>query len=340
MSASVIPQSHADLELAEAALHSLARTDPSVRVETQEGQLLVQGLGALHLEIIEGRLRDEFNVRFEFGKRRVSYRESLSPSDPQMLVPENWTTNAAGKSVTTSISLSLRPLEEDETGDLSWDGNIVLRDGGRPLLLSDTYHNSHDPWAHIARGISSTLSNSPHSSLPLSRLHITVNGFTCPSDTPVSILSGASAIILRNNIRARDMGSIMEPFIQLRILVGEDCLGKVVKDLTEHGGEVLSLTGSGSSMGDDDVQPYSTNGLYIPPKWLSPNTTSSAFRELQSISPRRSIHALAPLSRMLDYSIRLRALSAGHGQFEMAAAGFQVVNESRKQEILQEIGRA
>ncbi|EEB87548.1 hypothetical protein MPER_15064, partial [Moniliophthora perniciosa FA553] len=80
ISASVVPNSHADHLPVQEALESLSRTDPSVRVDTQEGQLLVHGLGALHLEIVEGRLRDEFAARFEFGKRRVNYRESLSPS--------------------------------------------------------------------------------------------------------------------------------------------------------------------------------------------------------------------------------------------------------------------
>lgn len=76
MSVSVVPHSHADLEPVEEALNALARTDPSVRVETHEGQLLVHGLGALHLEIVESRLREEWKVNCEFGRRRVSFRES------------------------------------------------------------------------------------------------------------------------------------------------------------------------------------------------------------------------------------------------------------------------
>ena len=55
---------------------------------------------------------------------------------------------------------------------------------------------------------------------------------------------------------------------------------------------------------------------------------------------KRAVQAVAPLSRMLDYSNRLRALSGGHGLFEMSPAGFRKVNEVRKMEILREIGRA
>jgi len=75
MSALVIPLSHPDLDPVQTALESLARTDPSVHVDTQEGQILVHGPSTLHLKIVEGRLQDEFDVRFEFRQCRVSYRE-------------------------------------------------------------------------------------------------------------------------------------------------------------------------------------------------------------------------------------------------------------------------
>jgi elongation factor G len=79
ISASVIPRSHSDLQPVQNALESLSRTDPSLRIDDQEGQILVHGLGALHLEIVERRLKDEWKVNFEFGRRYVSFREGLGP---------------------------------------------------------------------------------------------------------------------------------------------------------------------------------------------------------------------------------------------------------------------
>jgi elongation factor G len=140
------------------------------------------------------------------------------------------------------------------------------------------------------------------------------------------------------------MGPVLEPFIKLKISVHEDTIGKVVKDLTENGGEVLDLASDTTSAisGDDEVVPYSMDGLYIPPKELSPSSASSASSKFSIGTPRfkRTIHAVAPLSRMLDYSTRLRALSGGHGLFDMLNAGFRQVSDSRRLEILREIGRA
>lgn len=334
ISASVLPNSHSDLEPVQTALESLNRTDPSVRYDLQEGQILLHGLGALHLEIVEGRLREEFQANFELGKRRVSYREGLGPDYTLPLAPGSDNTEIAGTPVT--VALDIRPLRDDEEGNPLWDGNIVLNKAGKPIASPET-SSTANPELLIASGIASALSNSPHSSLPLSHLHIQIKDWTTPS--PISLLTGASAMIMRNRIRKVGMGSLMEPYFLFKVSVTEDTLGKVVKDLTEHGAELQEL-GDGLSEGDE-IGGYPEDGNYIPPEMLSPSSSGSTLKG-SNASPKlkRSIHALAPLSQMLDYNSRLRALSGGHGQFDMVNAGFRFVAEPRKQEILREIGRA
>ncbi|KII95074.1 hypothetical protein PLICRDRAFT_25697 [Plicaturopsis crispa FD-325 SS-3] len=336
MSASVIPQSHSDLGPVQAALESLARTDPSVRIDVQEGQVLMHGLGALHLEIVEGRLRDEFQANFELGGRRVSYRETLSPTAPAE-VSDTWDTMISGKPVSATIALAVRRLREDEEGDPAWDGNVVVDKLGKPLPFPESSRNTDDAMAQVAHGLSSTLSTSPNSSLALSHVHIQVLSLEYPAQA-TSILAGASAVVLRNYLRAAGIGPLMEPYIRLKISVNEDSLGLVIKDLTEHAGEMEDLGSGSSGASDEELGAYPSDGVYVPPAWLSPSSASSPSAD----SPRlkRSIHAVAPLSQMLDYSNRLRALSGGHGLFEMANAGFREVSDSRALEILKEIGRA
>ncbi|KAG6821611.1 hypothetical protein H0H93_000120 [Arthromyces matolae] len=337
IAASVIPQSHSDLEPVQEALNALARTDPSVRVDVQEGQILAHGMGALHLEIIEGRLRDEWGVRFELGTRRVSYREGLGPGTPEPNC-NLWQTDSGGKQVEIMVSLQVRPLSPDEKGDPIWDGNVVLDEQGERCPSPDTLTGT--PRAHIFQGIASALSISPNSSLALSHLHIRLESFSLPNNAPISLLTGATAVILRNRVRSAGIGPILEPFVRLKVTVPEDSLGKVVKDLTENGGEVLDL-GSGATLeedGDQEIGGYPEDGVYMPSLKLSPSGVSESGPG--SYRLKRSVHALTPLSKVLDYSNRLRALSGGHGLFEMSNAGFKEVSDTRKIEILKEIGRA
>ncbi|THH32893.1 hypothetical protein EUX98_g1262 [Antrodiella citrinella] len=334
MTASVVPNTHADLQPVEEALQALSRTDPSVRVETHEGQILVHGLGALHLEIVEGRLRNEWNVNFEFGTRRVSYREGLGPAvvSPE---PSSWTTELGGKQVVSTVQFTVRALEPDEQGDPVWNGNIVVKEDDVPLTISESTPSQRDLRGYIAQGISTALSSSPHTSLISTHIYIKVEKYEHPKDAPSTVLAGAAARVLREWLKKAGMGPIFEPYIRLKVNVYEESLGRIVKDITEHGGEVLDLA-SGAE-GEDEVDGYLSDALFVPPESLSPSSLASTH---DATTLRRSIHAVAPLSRMLNFSNRLRALSAGHGVFEMENAGFKQVASDRRLEILKEIGRA
>ena len=332
MSVSVIPHSYADLEPVENALSALARTDPSVRFETQEGQLLVHGLGALHLEIVESRLRDEWKVNFEFGKRRVNFRECLGSGDVSG-ISNTWSTDLGGCSVRVQVGLSVRALEEDEESDPLWDGNLVLSPKGRPIPPGELHSDANDPLAQIAKGLLSTLSSSPNTTLALSRIRIQIQDIEFPKEAHPSVLAGASAAIFLNVVRAAVHGDLMEPYIRMKISVDEGSVGRIVEDLGEHGGEVLDLDAAVAEEGE----PFEDDATYIPPQWLSPSTGKAA--KSTSAKMRRTILAIAPLSQMLDYSTRLRALSGGHGLFQMANDGFRTVSSQRTVEILKEIGR-
>ena len=75
----VEPRSTADQKKMGLALAKLAAEDPSFRVRTDEesGQVIIGGMGELHLDIIVDRMRREFNVEANIGKPQVAYRETL-----------------------------------------------------------------------------------------------------------------------------------------------------------------------------------------------------------------------------------------------------------------------
>jgi len=80
MQMSIEPESTKDDKALEEALAEMISEDPTLRVATDEesGQMLVRGMGELHLEIIVDRLQREKRVRVRTGRPQVSYRESVS----------------------------------------------------------------------------------------------------------------------------------------------------------------------------------------------------------------------------------------------------------------------
>lgn len=335
ISASVIPRSHSDLQPVQNALESLSRTDPSLRIDDQEGQILVHGLGALHLEIVERRLKDEWKVNFEFGRRYVSFREGLGlkPATPDWNV---WKREINGKHISLKVPLTIREMEPSERGHPGWDGNIVIDERGRPVPVPDPTNGSM--MTYIAEGLMDALSNSPHSSLPMTHLHIQVGDLKTLTSKVPAIVTAATSAALRKRISDAGMGPILEPFVLLKISVSESSLGKVIKDLTERSGEILDLEDGAS--GQENGEGYSDEGIYIPLDWLSPSASPSTLARSAGSHIKRSVQAVAPLSQFMDYSNRLRSISEGHGVFEMSSAGFREVSEERKLEILKEIGWA
>jgi len=175
----------------------------------------------------------------------------------------------------------------------------------------------------------------------MTHVHVQVGRLKELTTRVPAIVTGATGTILRRRIREAGMGPILEPFVALKISVNESSLGKVVKDLTEHSGEVVELSdGDVGPSGQEDIGGFSDEGVYIPPEWLSPSGSHISRTISYGSRMKRSLQGIAPLSQFLDYSNRLRAISEGHGIFEMTNAGFKQVTQERKMEILREIGRA
>ena len=80
ISVAVEPRSQADHEKMAVALSRLAQEDPSFKVHTDEesGQVIISGMGELHLEILVDRMQREFKVDASVGNPQVSYRETIS----------------------------------------------------------------------------------------------------------------------------------------------------------------------------------------------------------------------------------------------------------------------
>ncbi|HXW07644.1 MAG TPA: elongation factor G [Vicinamibacterales bacterium] len=87
ISLSIEPKTKADQEKLGAGMQKLMAEDPTFRVKTDQatGEVVIEGMGELHLEIIVDRLRREFSVDANTGRPQVAYKETLTrPADGEM----------------------------------------------------------------------------------------------------------------------------------------------------------------------------------------------------------------------------------------------------------------
>jgi elongation factor G len=80
ISIAIEPKTTADMDKLAQSLDRLAVEDPSFKVSTdaETGQMIISGMGELHLEIIVDRLLREFGVDANVGRPQVAYKETIS----------------------------------------------------------------------------------------------------------------------------------------------------------------------------------------------------------------------------------------------------------------------
>jgi elongation factor G len=95
------------------ALKCLQREDPSLKVQYEDdmenmGQVVIQGMGELHLEIIKDRILKEYNLKVFFGEMQIAYKERPTVKTTKQINLEK-TINSKVNSV--SIELTLLPVK-------------------------------------------------------------------------------------------------------------------------------------------------------------------------------------------------------------------------------------
>ena len=111
----VEPKTFADIDKLQAALARLSDEDPTFDVKTSEetGQIIIRGMGELHIEILLDRLRREYKIECNQGNPMVAYKEAFKGS---IIHTETYENILAGKNRFAQISVEVGPADEDEKG--------------------------------------------------------------------------------------------------------------------------------------------------------------------------------------------------------------------------------
>ena len=105
------PKSTKDHDKMLDVLSVLADEDPTfvVRIDDETGQIILSGMGELHLEVLVDRLFKDFKVQGRVGKPQVSYRETVTRA---VTAQESFAKEIAGKDHEASVTLGVEPLTD------------------------------------------------------------------------------------------------------------------------------------------------------------------------------------------------------------------------------------
>ena len=217
----------ADQDKLTESLHRLSEEDPTFRFHTdaESGQIIISGVGELHLEILVDRLKREFNVPVKVGKPQVAYRETITSV---ARAEGKFVRSNAGKNQFGQVTIEVRP--NDPGKGLEFSNELA------PGTLPELYVKS------VEQGALEALKVGPLSGYPMiDIMAVLVDAAYNEEDATETAYAVASSIAAKDASR-QATPVIMEPVFAVEVVTPEDYVGEVIADLSSRGGMVQGIS--------------------------------------------------------------------------------------------------
>ncbi|XP_068104625.1 ribosome-releasing factor 2, mitochondrial isoform X2 [Hyperolius riggenbachi] len=209
----------------ENALKCLQLEDPSlkVKIDPDSGQMILCGMGELHIEIIHDRIRREYGLQTFLGPLQIAYRETVL------------TASIASETVDRTISDNRhQATAEVEVKPLTDGGPIVEYAEGLQQSLSGGYKEA------IENGIHSAYFTGPLLGSPLQDVQVTVHSISILPGTSATVVSACISRCLQKALKKAEK-QVLEPLMRLEVTMGEEYLGTVLGDLAQRRGNIQEI---------------------------------------------------------------------------------------------------
>ncbi len=228
----VTPQSNVDRDNLQKGLIRLAEEDPTFTVATNEetGDVVISGMGELHLEIIVDRLRREFNVATEVGNPQVAYRETIvgTVDHENKLVKQT-----GGHGQYAHVKMHIEPAEP-----------------GSGLHFKDSVVGGRIPREYIPaveRGVVDAMVEGPYAGYPLVDVWVELlDGSSHDVDSSEMAFRICAARGFREACRKAGL-QLLEPVMCVEVTASEDHTGAVTASLCSKRGQIVDMESRGKA---------------------------------------------------------------------------------------------
>jgi elongation factor G len=260
-----------DEEKLSTALHRMMEEDPTLRFShsAETGDFLVSGMGQIHLELVQGRLKREFNITVGFEKPHVPYRETIRmPSKAQ----GRYKKQTGGRGQYGDCWLEIKPNGQEEA--LAFESAIV---GG---VIPRGYIPA------VEKGVQEAMHKGIVAGFPVIGVTATVyDGSYHEVDSSEMAFKIAGSMAFKKAMEAA-RPVLLEPVVELEIVVPSDYMGDVMGDINARRGKVLGMDSRGRN---------------------------------------QLVRAEVPMSEVLTYAIELRSMTSGQGYFTQHFSHYEEV---------------
>ena len=229
---SVEPKSKADQDKMSNALQKLQEEDPTFRAHTDQetGQVIIAGMGELHLDILVDRMRREFKVEANVGAPQVSYRETFRQSAK---VEGKFARQSGGRGQFGHVWIEFSPNEEGK--GFEFENGIV---GG---VVPREYIPA------VQAGLEDALQRGVLAGYPLVDVKARLfDGSYHDVDSSEMAFKIAASLALRN-AASKCNPAILEPVMKVEVVMPEEYLGDIMGQITARRGRVEGMEARGNA---------------------------------------------------------------------------------------------
>lgn len=226
ISIAIEPNSQNDSDKLKKALKQLTMEDPTFtyKDDSDTGQLVISGMGELHLDVLVTRLTDEMKIAAHVGNPQVSYRESITS---EASGSEKFNRIIANKENTAGISLAVKPLPKKS-------GNLLK-------ISANTRNIDSKIIAAIERGIKNSFLSGIKYGYEVCDVEVTVTEIEYDELTASEFAFEACASMCFDKVCQNANPVLMEPIMKVEIIVPNQYVGEVIGGLTSRGGIVHKI---------------------------------------------------------------------------------------------------
>jgi len=226
------PKSKADQDKMTTALQKLQEEDPTFRAHTDQetGQVIIAGMGELHLDIIVDRMKREFKVEANVGAPQVAYRETFRQSAQ---VEGKFVRQSGGRGQYGHVWIEFSPNEEGK--GFEFENGIV---GG---VVPREYIPA------VQAGLEDALQNGVLAGYPIVDIKARLfDGSYHDVDSSEMAFKIAASMALKN-AASKCKPVLLEPIMKVEVVIPEEYLGDIMGDITSRRGRVEGMEARGNA---------------------------------------------------------------------------------------------
>ncbi len=226
ISVAIEPSSTAEQEKLNKALQTLAMEDPTFtyKDDAETGQLIISGMGELHLDVLVTRIKDEMKVNCRVGNPQVSYRECIKE---EATGSEEFSRTIANKENNAGLTLTVKPLPPKS-------GNVLK-------ITANTRDIPEEIIEAIRNGINGAFSGGIKFGYECTDIEADVTAIEYDENTSTPFAFTSCAAMAFDKVASMAGPVLMQPVMKVQASAPSEYIGDVISSLTQRGGIVLSM---------------------------------------------------------------------------------------------------